>query len=117
MRVELKPNIYCHCDKKFFTITIVFSLQVKKRTAERAVLLTELNSVIAHRAVETREREEKALSRVRADPAKQPPIQPNPVSQESVIFIVCFVEARSLGFYTLSTIYPLHYTISCDPSH
>ncbi|KAM3174838.1 hypothetical protein ACTXT7_009704 [Hymenolepis weldensis] len=57
---------------------------MKKRTAERAVLLTELNSVIAHRAVETREREEKALSRVRADPAKQSPIQPSPASQQSI---------------------------------
>nr|CDS25539.2 hypothetical transcript [Hymenolepis microstoma] len=60
--------------------------EMKKRTAERAILLTELNSVIAHRAVETREREEKALNRARVDPGRQPPTQPNPVSQQSVLF-------------------------------
>ncbi|KAH9286805.1 hypothetical protein ECG_02040 [Echinococcus granulosus] len=43
----------------------VSKAEMKKRNADRAILLTELTSVIAHRMVETREREAKALSRSR----------------------------------------------------
>ncbi|KAH9286020.1 hypothetical protein ECG_02037 [Echinococcus granulosus] len=43
----------------------VSKAEMKKRNADRAILLTELTSVIAHRMVQTREREAKALSRSR----------------------------------------------------
>ncbi|KAM7540185.1 hypothetical protein Aperf_G00000025531 [Anoplocephala perfoliata] len=57
--------------------------EMKKRNAERAVLLTELNSVIAHRMLETREREEKALSRARGSVGSSRSQLSQPLPQET----------------------------------
>ncbi|VDD76016.1 unnamed protein product [Mesocestoides corti] len=52
---------------------------LKDRKAARAVLLTELNSVIAHRLVETREREMRALLRSRGA------LQPSPEASATLL--------------------------------
>lgn len=63
---------------------------MKKRNADRAILLTELTSVIAHRMVETREREAKALSRSRGllDSNQSPP-PPDSDEMQSMPLLVC----------------------------
>ncbi|VDM31202.1 unnamed protein product [Hydatigera taeniaeformis] len=60
----------------------VSKAELQKRNADRAILLTELTSVIAHRMVETRDREAKALSRSRgllnSNRSSPPPPSPPP---------------------------------------
>ncbi|CDS35584.1 hypothetical transcript [Echinococcus multilocularis] len=77
----------------------VSKAEMKKRNADRAILLTELTSVIAHRMVETREREAKALSRSRglleSNQSPSSPSLPPPVIDEvqlmSIVNDECYI--------------------------